>query len=91
MLLKILIFSRGCGGRTNIFKPHFKMAKAAAKVNSSFLKDILKLTASQPQELQNKKWSLGGTQKKRNGGEKKNENWSGKAKHALSQKKAHQP
>ena len=51
MLLKILIFPVGVGGRTNIFKPHFKMAKAAAKVNSSFLKDILKLTASQPQEL----------------------------------------
>ena len=52
MLLKILIFFPWVwGGRTNIFKPHFKMAKAAAKVNSSFLKDILKLTASQPQEL----------------------------------------
>ena len=37
------------GGGTNIFSPHFKMA--AAKVNSSFLKDILKLTASRVLKL----------------------------------------
>ena len=46
--LETVIMPEG-GGGTNIFSPHFKMA--AAKVNSSFLKDILKLTASRVLKL----------------------------------------
>ena len=33
----------------------------------------------------------GNSEEEKWGRKKKNENWSGKAKHALSQKKAHQP